>query len=66
MDNKQRARVIITEVLNLALNRHVHVLSSAGYLRGRSHDKDYGFEDGHPKPALKMKHDLIDEMCKAV
>ena len=64
MDNKQRARVIVAEVLNLALNRHVHVLGDAGYLRARKHAKEYGFEGGEPKPALKLKQDLIEEICK--
>src|ERR1017187_2997220 len=64
MDNKQRARVIIAEVLNLALNRHIHVLGDAGYLRARKHAKDYGFKDGEPQRALKLKHDLIEEICK--
>ena len=64
MDNKKRARVIIEEVLNLALNRHIHVLGDAGYLHVKKHAKDYGFEDGEPKPALKLKQDLIQEICR--
>jgi len=53
MDSKKRARLIIGEVLNLALNRHIQLLSDAGYLRATSQ-----------KPVLKLKQDLIDEMCK--
>jgi len=64
MDNKKRARVIIAEVLNLALNRHIHVLGDAGYLRARKHTKDYGFRDGEPQPALKLKQELIEEICR--
>jgi hypothetical protein len=64
MDNKKRARVIIAEVLNLALNRHIHLLSDAGYIDARKHAKDYGFESGEPKSALKLKQDLIEEICK--
>jgi hypothetical protein len=64
MDNKKRARVIIEEVLNLALNRYIHVLGDAGYIRAGKFRKDYGFKDGETKPALKMKQDLIDEMCR--
>jgi len=64
MDNKQRARVLITEVLDLALNRHIHVLSNAGYLDAQRHGKNYGFENGLPKPALKLKHDLIEDICQ--
>ena len=64
MDNKKRARVIVEEVLNLALNRHIHVLDDAGYLRAKKHSKDYGYaRGGEPRPALKMKWALMDEIC---
>src|SRR2546422_854263 len=64
MDNKKRARVIILEVLKLALNRHIHVLCDAGYLDARKHEKNFGFKCGEPQPALKLKQDLIEEICK--
>jgi len=64
MDNKKRARIIIGEVLNLALNRHIHVLGDGGYLNARKHAKDYGFEKDQPKAALKLKWDLIEEICR--
>jgi len=64
MNNKKRARVIIAGVLNLALNRHIHVLSDAGYLRTNEYEKDYGLKGGETHLALRMKKDLIDEMCR--
>lgn len=64
MDNVKRAREIIQELLNLALNRHIHVLSDAGYLKSKKHQNDYGYEDGTPLPALELKHQLIEEMCR--
>ena len=64
MDNKVRARVLIGEILDLALNRHVHLLDDAGYLHKRKHSKDYGYENGVPKPALKLKRELIEEICR--
>lgn len=64
MDNNKRARVIIAELLNHALNRHIHFLSNAGYLRAKEYGKDYGFAGSEAKPALRMKQDLIDEMCR--
>jgi hypothetical protein len=62
MDNRKRARVIIVEVLNLALNRHLHMLGDQGYLNTRNYGKDHGFEDG--QAALRLKQDLVEEMCK--
>ena len=64
MDNTKRARVIIGEILNLALNRHIHLLGDAGYLHAKKHANDYGFKDGESKPALKLKQDLISEICR--
>jgi hypothetical protein len=64
MDHTKRASVIIQEVLNLALNRHIHVLSDAGYLDAKKYQKDYGFRGSKPQPALKMKQALIEEMCR--
>ncbi|MBK1880725.1 hypothetical protein [Pelagicoccus mobilis] len=63
IDNKKRARAIISEVLDLALNRHIHVLSENGYLKERKHSKNYGYKDGKALPALEMKWALMEETC---
>jgi hypothetical protein len=64
MDSRKRARVIIEEILNLALNRHLHLLSDAGYLHTRKYQKDYGYGSQQPKSALKLKCALMDEICE--
>jgi hypothetical protein len=53
---------IIDEVLNFALNRHVHVLEENGYLNARQYHTDYGWEGGKKKKALALKHGLMDEV----
>ena len=63
MNQDKRARAIIHEVLNLALNRHAHVLSDAGYLRKKKYYDDYGYRDSLPLPALKLKHELMAEIA---
>jgi len=63
VDHSKRAKAAISEILNLALNLHIHKLSDAGYLKKRKHSKDCGFKSGEELPALKLKYDLIEEVC---
>ena len=55
------AAQIIDGVLDLMLNRHIHVLEEAGYLRAEKYHADYGWNGAAKKPALRLKHDLMDE-----
>jgi hypothetical protein len=63
IDNEKRARVIIGEILNLALNRHIHVLVEAGYLDYQKYSKEPPYIGGEPGPTLRLKYALVDEIC---
>jgi hypothetical protein len=64
MDHHHRAKVIIEEVLNLALNRHLHLLEDAGYLNLQNLAKGWRGEiQGKSQGPLHLKNTLIDEIC---
>jgi len=52
---------IIDGVLNLMLNRHIHILEENGYLHAKKYHAEYGWDGGKKKKALALKHDLMDE-----
>jgi rubrerythrin len=52
---------ILDSVLNLMLNRHIHVLKDHGYLNSGKYDRDSGWDGEEPRKALKLKWELMDE-----
>lgn len=52
---------MVESLLNFMLNRHVHKLVEHGYLDKEKYDREYGYDEGVPRKALKLKWELINE-----
>jgi hypothetical protein len=52
---------ILDNVLDLILNRHIHLLEHQGYLNSKKYRTGYGWIGLEPGEALELKWKLMDE-----